>query len=304
MSTHKTIIDQAIVESFLAERFGERVRNLNYIDGGEGSQAFDFTIHDQAFVIRVNTRNLGFLKDRYARDHFSSSVIPIPDIIDIGELDVGYHYALSERVPGKKINDLSESQRHALRSPLLSVLDAIHNTDISTTRGYGNWDEAGEGAFDSWHTFLLSLHDWVYPTGQATLFETSILEAECWERVYEEIGKCAQYCPEERRLLHADYAFDNVFSDGARITGVLDWGESKYGDPIYDGAWLSYWSPNHEFRDIYIEHMMRKETKLEHLPERMHCYELHIGLGALSFYAYSRQDQKYYWNKDRLLKLL
>ena len=141
------------------------------------------------------------------------------------------------------------------------------------------------------------------PKDAPSLFETTILEKDVWEKVYNEILRLIQYCPEDRKLIHGDYGFDNVFSDGENITGVIDWGEVKYGDFVYDWAWLSYWSKKHYYRDL-LKNSTAKELSILNFDERMKCYELHIGLGALSFYANSQQDAKYHWNKERLLSLL
>ena len=43
-------------------------------------------------------------------------------------------------------------------------------------------------------------------------------------------------------LLHGDYGFDNVLVDQGKISGVLDWANAKYGDFLYDVAWLDFWS--------------------------------------------------------------
>lgn len=38
-------------------------------------------------------------------------------------------------------------------------------------------------------------------------------------------------------LIHRDFHPDNLLSDGQRITGVVDWGDLKIGDPAVDVAW-------------------------------------------------------------------
>ncbi|MDP2788546.1 MAG: aminoglycoside phosphotransferase family protein [bacterium] len=304
MSTHKTKIEQQVVLSFLEQYFNVPISDLVFIEGGEGSQAFSFSTNNKTYVIRVNTRDDSFKHDNYAYEHFHSNKLPIPKIIEIGKLDDKYYFAISEKVGGKKIDAFSEEEQAVIKPKLLEILDIVHSTDISSTSGYGGWDNTGNGHYESWSTFLKSLKKWVEPKDTPSLFETTILEKEVWEKVYNEILKLVQYCPEERHLVHGDYGFDNVFSDGKNITGVIDWGEAKYGDFIYDCAWLSYWSKKHYYRDLLKKYFTEKSLMIFHFDERMRCYELHIGLGALSFYANSQQDTKYYWNKERLLSLL
>lgn len=304
MSTHKTKIKVEKVASFLENHFNQPIRDLAYIEGGEGSQAFSFGLKNKEYVVRINTRDYSFKRDRYAYEHFRSDQVPIPQIIEIGKLDDKFHYAISEKVDGKKIDAFSEEERLNIKPKLLEVLDAIHATDISWTKGYGGWDDMGQGTYGSWSEFLKSLKKWVEPKDESSLFDTTILEKDVWEKIYEEILDLIQYCPEDRHLVHGDYGFDNVFSDGDKITGVIDWGEAKYGDFMYDGAWLNYWSKDHEYREIMKKHYEGKQVGISNFDKRIRCYELHIGLGALSFFANSQQDKKYHQNKERLLSLI
>ncbi len=304
MSTHKTKIEQQVVISFLEQYFNVLISDLVFIEGGEGSQAFSFSVKNKEYIIRANTRDESFKHDEYAYKNFQSIELPIPKIIEIGRLDDKHHFAISEKVEGKKIDAFSEEEQTTIRPKLLETLDTIHTTDISSTTDYGGWDSTGNGHHENWNSFLKSLKKWVEPKDAPSLFETTILEKDAWEKVYNEILELVQYCPEDRHLIHGDYGFDNVFSNGESITGVIDWGEAKYGDFIYDCAWLSYWSKKHYYRDLLKKYYIEKQVSISNFDERMRCYELHIGLGALSFYANSHQDAKYHWNKERLLALL
>lgn len=305
MSTHKTKIEQQAVVSFLETHFKESIQDFIFIEGGESSQAFSFSVKNNEYIIRVNTQKHSFEKDQYAHDHFKSEHVPIPKIIEIGLLDDKFFYAISYKIAGKKVDAFPEEESSVIQSRLFGVLDSIHAINISSTQGYGQWDESGQAKYASWRDYLKSLKKWTEPQdGKLSLFENSILEKDVYDNVDQEILKLIECCPEERYLVHGDYGFDNVFSDGKNITGVIDWGESKYGDFIYDAAWLSYWSKEHKYREIVKNYYADKKLNLPNFEERMRCYELHIGLGALSFYASSQQDKKYHWNKERLLSLL
>jgi hygromycin-B 4-O-kinase len=274
------------------------VHNLSFIEGGEGSQAFSYSLDNKDYIIRANRRNYSFLKDRYAAEHFKSPIIPIPIILEIGNIDDQHYYAISEKVVGKKVDAFSEEEMISLRPKLLETLDAIHQTDVSSTTGYGAWNAEGKGSFDTWATGLRDINE------GSDIFETTFLEKDFWNKIYSEITKLTQFCPEDRHLIHGDYGFDNVLSNGKEITGVIDWGEAKYGDFLYDYAWLSYWSKNNMYRAILKQYYLEKGVNIHNFDERMKCYELHIGLGALAFYATSEQKEKYDSNKNRLLRVI
>jgi aminoglycoside phosphotransferase len=45
-------------------------------------------------------------------------------------------------------------------------------------------------------------------------------------------------------LLHGDLHLRHVYAEGAELTGILDWGDTTYGDPLFDLARLSMAGPD------------------------------------------------------------
>ncbi len=299
MSTVKTKIEKDIVVSFLKENFDDSVENIEFLEGGEMSQAFSFNSKKGSCVIRINTNSDSFEKDIYAVENFTSKDLPVPEIIEIGKFDDKHYFAISKKAEGKTVNNFSEIEYQAIVPDLLSVLDSIHATDIRDKSGYGKLDIRGIGKFDSWKDFVLSVGKYAY---RDNLFETSFLEKEVWEKIFNEIKRLSEYCTEDRSLVHGDYGSDNVVADNNKITGVLDWEESMYGDFLYDIAWLSFWSRKNDPQKK-VENFYRAK-KIPNFEERLLCYKLRIGLGSLSFYAFSGQEDKYKSTKERTLSLL
>lgn len=306
MSTHKTTADQSLILSFLEDTFSKEVSNFEVISGGEGSQAYSFDVNDEEYIIRINKhQTLGFRKDEFVFNHYASLAIPIPKIHKIGKINSDLRFCISERVKGKVLGSFSLQELEILRPSIFEVLDAIHATDISETKGYGKWDADGKGEAENWKDYLLTVDK--YAKGEAggpSLFETTFLEKDFWDIAYSRLSELTVFCPEERFLVHSDYGSNNVLSDGHKITGVIDWESSRYGDFLYDVAWLSFWSKTLDFQNLYIEHIEKKNIKIENFHERILCYKLYIGLGSMSFFAYSGQKDKYDSIKQRTLNLL
>ena len=300
MSTFKTKIDQELVTTFLKEKFDNTITQIEFLKGGESSQAFAFQSKGEGFVIRVNSNEQNFEKDKYVAEHFASKQIPAPRIIEIGKFDEKLFYAISEKALGATVDNFSESEYQKILPEMLSILDAIHAVDIHDTTGYGKWSQNnGQGEDDSWKEAVLSVNMYVK---DGNLFKTSFLEKDIWDTVYSEIERLVEFCPEERYLIHSDYGGDNVVSDGEKVTGVLDWASSRYGDFIYDIAWLSFWPVKNDPQKV-VENIYRNKG-IQDFEERLLCYKLRIGLGSLSFYAYSEQKDKYDSIKERTLSLL
>ncbi|MEN9649391.1 MAG: hypothetical protein RL094_358 [Candidatus Parcubacteria bacterium] len=306
MSTHKTTADQGVVLSFLKENFSTDISNFEVIIGGEGSQAYSFTSKDQEYVIRINKHHtLGFKKDEYAYTHFASPTIPIPKVYTVGKITSDLRFCISEKVKGDILTSFSHTEVESLQPNIFAVLDSIHATDIKHTKGFGKWNAEGNGEFDSWKQYVLTVDKYAKGmSGVPGLFETTFLEKDFWDVAYARLTELLPLCPEERFLVHGDYGFNNMLSDGKDITGVIDWESSMYADFLYDVAWLSFWSKSVDYQTLYLEHLQKKGKTIEHFNERILCYKLFIGLSSLSFYAYSSQKEKYEKTKSTIGNLL
>ncbi|MGO4831689.1 phosphotransferase family protein, partial [Rhizobiaceae sp. 2RAB30] len=101
------------------------------------------------------------------------------------------------------------------------------------------------------------------------------------------------HCPEEWRLIHGDFGSNNVLTDGRCITGVIDWSEAMYGDPLYDVANILSWRS-------WVHCMEEQARHLEHSgrlgnPDRLRCYQLRIGLAEIYENAVAGTDENVSW---------
>jgi hygromycin-B 4-O-kinase len=306
MSTHKTTANKETILAFLKEDFSPDISNFETITGGEGSQAYSFRSNDREYIIRINKHyTLGFRKDEYAFKNYDSLQIPIPEIYKIGKIDNELRFCISQKVEGKILTSFSSEENIAFLPSFFEVLDSIHNTDISNYKGFGKWDSEGQGGKESWKEHVLGVDKYSKGSDDTpSLFETTFLEKDFWDTTYAQLTKLISYCPEEPYLVHGDYGFNNVLSDGIKITGVIDWENSMYGDFLFDVAWLSFWSKKIDYEKLYLEHSVQKGMEIENYHERILCYKVSIGLGSMSFFAYSDQKEKYDGAKKAIMDLL
>lgn len=302
MSTIKTKIDNEVVLNFLKSDFAPDIQSLTTIKEGETSQAFSFSSKDSEFIIRVNPKKHGFEKDKYAYEHFNSQKVPIPKTFQIGQLSDNFYYSITEKAMGKVIDHFEKEEIRRFIPELIAVLDSIHSFDIGETQ-FGDWEVDGKALETSWKNYLHKLirrfEGYENKTPGSTLLEPAIVQ-----KLVARYKELVDYCPNIRHLVHADYGFNNLLSDGKKITGVIDWELSKYGDFIYDIAWLSFWETAIDYADIFLKHYQKMNVSVPNFQERLLCYKLHFGLGALSFFSNSEQEKSYKQTKERLLGLL
>lgn len=293
MSTLKTLVTPQLMKDFV-KKHGYADSTFEPIDGGELSQAYFFRNEGNDKVLRINSTNEGFLKDIYAYEHFKSDNIRIPVIEGIGKLTNDKYFAISERVPGKTLDLMSEAEIATILPEIISTADAIHAT-APAGPGYGWWRSDGSGKYSSW---LEALSEMQKAEDDDKLDTIAFYENDLRDRLKTEIKSYYKYCPEDRHLLHGDYGFGNALSDSKTITGVIDWHDSQYGDPVWDIAWLDFWGNEFGFAEAFSRHYKEQGRLPTNFDQRLTCYKLIIAANSLAFFAKSEQQEKYNFLKQ------
>ena len=88
--------------------------------------------------------------------------------------------------------------------------------------------------------------------------------------------------------MHSDLLNFNLLIANDRVSAVLDWGSSMYGDVLWDLAWFRFWQPWYpawqaiDFREEALHHAPEEA----HFDARLRCYELCIGVDGLAYQAF------------------
>lgn len=86
-----------------------------------------------------------------------------------------------------------------------------------------------------------------------------------WEHALEEAGAW-RFVP---CVVHGDLAPENVLADGDRVTGVLEWAETRIADPADDFAWLASGCPPATFQAVLDAYREARRTEPDaDLPRR------------------------------------
>lgn len=287
----------ARVEAFLTQRFGRAISALTPIAHGEWSKAFSFNLrdnnHQAEYVARFSLLQEDFLKDRLAMTHASVN-LPIPKILEVGEALDGF-FAISERAAGEFVDRLDGKSLCRLLPSLFATLDAARHVDLSATPGYGTWTADGTAAHATWRDALLDVATDA-PTkrtfGWRERLVTSPTGARPFDEAFEQFQSLIEACPEERHLVHSDLLNYNVLAADDRISAVLDWGSSMYGDFVFDVAWFAFFQPWYpawsdiDFAAEAARHYASIGLHVPHLDERLRCYQMFIGLDDQAYCAF------------------
>lgn len=265
---------------------------------GAWSRAYVVAVHDHEVVVRVGNHGDDYLKDAIAATKFSSPRVPVPKVIAHGEAG-GLFYVVSERLYGTALDDLDADQVTRVLPSLLGVLDEIRSADLAGTTGFGGWRPDGTAPYSRWAQALLEVgEDRPRLPGWRDALAASPTGMRPFERGLRQLQDLVSHLPDVRELIHSDLFSRNVLVADNAVAGVLDWGNSMYGDSLYDMAWLIFcWPLYPQWQSVDIRAHIRDHLSVGARPptgfdERIHVYEIHIALGAVAHSAFrQRWDQ-------------
>lgn len=299
------------VEQFLTQHLQQAVTDIVPLKGGEWSQAFAYNMNGKSYVIRFGRHVEDYNKDRVAHN-FAGKHLPIVPVLEVGSAFEEY-FAISEQAFGEMLDELDEDSMQRIVPAVMHMLDAIRLADVSNTQGFGMWDADGDAPHSSWKDYLLGveyddperrIHGW-----REKLANSPTVDSVFFMEGLERLKELVDVCPEERHLIHGDLLNRNTLVKDNRIAAVIDWGNSVYGDFLYDLAWISYcvfWHP--AMKDIDWEAEAEKYytsigVQIPNFKERLHCYKLHIGLDALQYNAFTGSWGELEINTRKVLEL-
>jgi aminoglycoside phosphotransferase (APT) family kinase protein len=278
----------ADVTSFLTERHGAPVADVEQLKGGFWSSAFGYRAGGRELVARFGALRDGFEADRRAMA-FAGPDLPVPEVLEIGAA-FGAAYAISVRHHGRFLESVRPDEAAVTGPTLVGLLGALHAVPAE--------DETRDrAASTSWRRWLLDglldepgrpTHGW-----RTTLAEDAGLDRlfrACEARVTE----LADACPERRDLVHGDLLHGNVLiaDDASRVNAVFSWKCSARGDFLFDTAWCTFWGSVHPgiaAADVWgrVTNAPWAAGDLVDAAARHHCYELQIGASHLGWHAWT-----------------
>ncbi len=304
------LIELSGAEAFLHEHFGADVQHIQELGRGEWSVAFAYRLAGHEYVARFGLFDEDFMKDRIIAK-YGSKRLPIPRIGEIGQYQNGF-FALSERAYGNFLDKLDEKAMRAVLPNLLATCDVIKEIELRNTRGFGLWDARGIAPHESWQEALLDVVN-DRPEKRIDGWRKSLEEVPGNLALFEQAAALfatkISLCPNERHLIHNDLLNRNVLVDTHRVTALLDWGCSWYGDYLYDIAHLLYWWPWFtQWRNIDLlreieQHYKKKKLDVQDFHERLWCYQMHIGLDSMAYHCYTKRWDNFEWSAKRTVEV-
>ncbi len=309
----KPHVTTGMIMPLLLEYFDRPVLSLEEVKETNLETTFSFAVGSddrdkKDYLIRFNPPMLvNFEKEAYCYNKFASPTIPIPPVVHFGRLDE-IHFVINEKLPGKSLVQIPRSEYLALIPQQMEILEAIHQIPVRDTTGYGVFDGNGIAPERSWKERLQMINaedpDGDFYGKWHALFETTFLERELFDFIYNKMITLSQYCPEERYLVQGGYGFSKILAQDGKITAILAWMDAQYGDFLYDVASLDFGFAGDHWRERFQQYYQQIGRAVPHYNERLLCYQCFKTLDAMKFYAKAGSLEGYAWIKDRMSSLL
>lgn len=293
MLTMKPAVTDAELRTFLEDLYRCKIEVQSLAEGME-SRACAFELNGEAFILRVAASSPGFAKDLLAYERFRSELVPVPEVLAVGEFGHRLDYCISRRLPGVTLQDAPEGVVHRTLDATVDVMKAIWGTDIPFTSGFGIFDPSGKAPDPTWLSHLEHIAKEYGDAMRAVVGEAAAT------RVLDAFLELSRTCPEEHCLFHRDFGANNVLTDGHRITGVLDWDAASCGDPLWDIGTAVFWATWLPCFGALGPHCRRRLGDLPHYRERVLCYALATGLWETA----GGDEEPRAWAGRRCLELL
>ena len=305
MADRKLTTSQSDLTDHIYQNFSSVASNFIRIHGGERSIAYSFSVNGKDFIIRINREIEGFQKDKNSYEDFQH-VIPVPKILKIGPYQSGY-YAISEKAKGSALDD-NKQLTPALVEDIFSILDAIHIKAKKDDK-YGLIDSTRKAHFTSWEEYLFKDYILVVKENGSyytwkEIYAKSKKHVEEFKNIERRIRELIKYIPNEKYFVHGDFGGSNLIVERDRVTAVIDWSESMYGDFLFDIAYYAFWRGDRELIIKYKNYCEKKGRVIPYFEERILCHQLFIGLHSLAIYLVIEDINEFKGVQVKLRKIL
>lgn len=241
----------------------------------------------ESYIIRINACSefyweLQFLIEEWLLTDLGKKQIDTVTVkvVDVSRQIVPFDYEIVQLAPGASIFDHSRLgtltiDMFALFGEYVAKIHEIETQNYGPLLLTGIWDGKIIGIGDSWTDYMsLNISKHLESSVMAEIMSEE--EAKDCEHVLEAIKK---FTCEKPVLLHGDLANHNAFTDGKKITSLIDWEDSISGDPIYDIAYYGTGCFRHpEWFSAFLDAYKRKRDLPHDFDEKFWVYYLRISI--------------------------
>lgn len=232
----------AFVARSIEHHMRARPEHVTKLVSGYGEEVFEAVIGDRSVLFKAD-REVGrgrVVLEAWAYQRVRELGAPAPRVLatDLGREMYPRNFIIIEKVAGIPLAEVrvEPEERHRLMRAVGWAIRAVHEIGIP---GFGLLDEATylrnaqvQGQYDSWEEFIDGVLELTFPAFRSGRVIDDA-GADRLNRVFADHADLFDLGP-VGHLLHGTFDPAHVLVDEGRVTGIVDFGERRSGDPAWD----------------------------------------------------------------------
>ncbi len=191
------------------------VAGVERVQGFAGNECFRLSTKGETFYLKSGATE-AVRAEAWACEQARLVDVMAPDILAV-ELEPPTAYLIERAIPGEPISDSDEGV-------LAAVGEQLRRLHGITGSGYGFLHE---GLKDTWSEVIRQPFDRL---GELT--DAGVMPADLAANL-STLEPIAQE-PIKPALLHADLHPRHIYAQAGKLTGIIDWGDAAFGDPLFE----------------------------------------------------------------------
>lgn len=292
-------VEEKDVAGVVAECMGRPPVDVRRLSSGQISATFEVVLTDQALIVQFSQPDmaLGLAVERLFAERLEVAGVPIRKVLGDGGYE-GLRFTIARKAPGKELSALSPDEFEAALPSVFDTLLAVSSVGIEDSNGFGWFGANGQGMFQTWQDHLNQVRDeepGKFYGNWHTLFDTTFLGRSLFDGYFSRMARLLEGISPPRHLVHGGFGGTNVLAENGKVTAVLDWQDARFGDPLFDLAYMDFWVWDLDLVKLFERHCSTRGINHEAYRERILTYKYYIGLDSMRFFAKTGNRDAYDW---------
>lgn len=212
----------------------ENIQPLNSEDLGDNSEVYKADYQDKRVVVKLLKDDSQLRMEQAAFNLLGKYNVPVPEVFGVlPSLDSSKAIIVESEIAGAPISNLEYSSM--MYEEVGRVLKEIHNIHID---GFGELEISDKGLIGIDRS---SKENWDrYKTDFDLLESSGVINQDIKSKLEKAFELVSTADLPQASFLHNDFSPYHVFTDGKKITGIIDISACYAGDPRVDIAYMQY----------------------------------------------------------------
>lgn len=246
------VVDYSLLEKSISQDFGLDVKNLQGVQIGYSNKVYKGNLGKDEVYVRMHKDKSLYPVEAAIYRVLDDYRVPVPKILalDTDPRNLGYATMIIESAKGEPLNEakLSPNQRIAVYENCGQVLRRMHNIKLPSFGQLSLDDGQLVGEYQTYPEYMKAGDNGDSNFRYAG--EHNIITRDEYKKVLEIWKKISNLSVDQAVLSHNDFHEVHVFTDGKRVTGVIDFTDAMGEDPRWDIAMAMFFQ-NREEREAF-----------------------------------------------------